>query len=71
VWSEGQPLTQIHDRVFHHLEATLQSFWFEFNSSQTRMGSEEIYIWGRNLVILRDLSSFDEAAALVDVGSPI
>lgn len=69
VWAEGQELTQIHDRVFHHLDETMRSFWFEFNSSQDREGGDEIYIWGRNLVILRDLPSFGFAQQLIQEGA--
>lgn len=38
------------------LTAGLDSFWFQYNSSQSRSGPE-LYTWARNLVVLRDISN--------------
>lgn len=35
----------------------LDTFWFEHNSSQSRTaGTPDLFIWGRNLVVLKDVS---------------
>ena len=64
----------IHERIglaystFPMGSAGLNQFWFEHNSSQSRSaGSPELFIWGRNLVVLRDVADPD---AIVSMYSP-
>mgnify|MGYP001829035701 CR=1 FL=1 len=48
--------------------ANLESFWFELNSSQSRSDPETLYVWGKNLVVLKDLGSLDAVQSLVSQG---
>lgn len=48
--------------------AALESFWFEFNSSQSRSDPETLYTWGRNLVVLRNIAGHAAALSLVEQG---
>ncbi len=43
----------------------IDEFWLEFNSSQQRTGPEA-YLWGRNVVVLRDVN---DPTAIVEAGS--
>jgi hypothetical protein len=45
----------------------LNSFWFQYNSSQDRTGPE-LYTWARNLVVLRNVSNPE---SLVQLGSDV
>ncbi len=49
------------------LTSGLDSFWFQYNSSQSRIGPE-LYTWARNLVVLRDVSN---ASQLVQQGASV
>lgn len=44
-------------------------FWFEFNTSQKRSPDPSAYIYGRNLVILRDVSNVDDIVARGNAGN--
>lgn len=46
----------------------LESFWFEFNSSQSRSDPETIFTWGRNLVVLQGVANYEAAESLVMQG---
>lgn len=46
----------------------IDQFWFEHNSSQARQtaGQDPVYIWGRNLAVLRDISDPEALIARSD-----
>ena len=70
VGDEGSPTVQILDAVPFDWQAnygggfSLDEFWFEFNTSQSRVSEEEGLFWGRHLAILRDVTNADELVAL-------
>ena len=68
VGDETNAPVRIYDRAqFESMSpADFGGFWFEFNSSQERSDPDTIYIWGRNLAVLKSLESLDSAQALVD-----
>jgi hypothetical protein len=47
-------------------DLAFDQFWFEFNTSQSRDTGPEAHMYGRNLVVLRNLDGVAEAEALVD-----
>ncbi|MBN1671024.1 MAG: hypothetical protein JXR37_08335 [Kiritimatiellae bacterium] len=46
----------------------LDNFWWEFNSSQTRTGGADAYIWFRNFVVMQDVS---DPSAIVAQGARV
>lgn len=69
---EGGPIVQMIDQMggFSTAMRNIDGFWFEMNSSQEGGSgiSVESYNWGRNWVVLKNLS-YNEAAALVHQSS--
>ena len=51
---------------YSNMSGGLDNFWFEFNTSQD--GPDGLYLWGRNLAVLRDVS---DAESIVLQGAPI
>jgi len=63
VADENRAPVQLFDNYPLVITSPLNAFWFEWNSSQSRTGGADAYIWFRNFVVMRDLSDPDAVVA--------